>query len=92
MCFGHALPYGIPITDELHNQFPDEVKQAWEIFHAWWQEQHEFAGPPSRKNMPKDVEKAMNKILEAPIPGYEEEGFTGKDSCYMIGVHSRMAD
>jgi len=40
--------------------------------------------------MPGDVEEAMKKILEAPIPGHD--GLTGEHSCYMNGVRSNMVD
>ena len=29
-------PYGIPIREEEHNLFPEEVKAAWQLFDDWW--------------------------------------------------------
>lgn len=45
-----------------------------------------------RKVMPPEVKAAMDLILETPIPGYEDEGFTGSDSCYMVTALSLMTE
>lgn len=78
---------GIPIQDEIHEQFPPEVKKAWETFHAWWREQDR---PVSRTTMPEDIKQALMIMKEAPIPGYE--GAHGSDSCYVLGVEANMID
>lgn len=85
---GH--PNGIPIPSEVHEQYPENVKTAWETFHQWWTQVNSGDKQPSRGNMPKDVAQAMNTILEAPIPGYD--GATGADSCYMVNVLARLGD
>lgn len=96
MCMGMGgpPPYGIPIPDEIHDQYPDEVKGAWREFDAWWQaaqdEAIEAGVQVSRASMPEDVREAMDLILETPIPTYE--GATGKDSCYMVRALALMVD
>lgn len=44
------------------------------------------------KTMPCDVESALKLFLDTPIPTYEDEGITGKDSCYMFYALSRMKE
>ncbi|KKS31290.1 MAG: hypothetical protein UU94_C0015G0013 [Candidatus Collierbacteria bacterium GW2011_GWB2_42_12] len=94
MCSGRGMypPYGIPIPVEVHERYSEEVKLAWLTFHSWWQEvmADNDGELIDRTKMPEKVKAAMQLILETPIPGYEEEGYTGKDSCYMIGVGSLM--
>lgn len=93
MCMGmrSGPPYGIPIPREIHELYSDELKQAWVTFDAWWKEaSSETEGPISRSSMPEEVKQAMHLILDTAIP--EHEGATGRDSCYMTGVQSRMID
>lgn len=89
---GFALPAGIPIPSDIHEQYAPNVKAAWETFHGWWKDacektDGELVDP---KTMPTDVRKAFDLINETPIPTYEDA--TGADSCYMIGVKSQMLD
>lgn len=89
MCFNmYGPPYGIPIPPEVHDQYAQGVKDAWETFDRWWKSFKDAEDLPTRKNMPQDVAHAMTTILEAPIPG--EDGATGKDSCYMISVLAQL--
>jgi len=84
-------PHGIPIPMEVHELFPEEVKEAWAKFHAWYEEvPRDENGQISRSHMPREVKEAMKVVLEAPIPGYD--GHTGEDSCYMVGVLSYLVD
>ena len=94
MCMASSPPHGIPIPEEVHQLYSDELKKAWHTFHEWWEQAYLCSDSKvvSRSNMPEEVRQAMDLILETPIPGYEEEGITGKDSCYMIGVNSIMFD
>ena len=80
-------PHGIPIPESIHEQYPDEVKEAWATFDAWWKQ---LQGPAHRSDMPAEVVVAMETILAAPIPVYE--GVTGADSCYMIAVQAQLLD
>lgn len=92
-CFGCGLCSGVPIPEEVHEQYPPEVKAAWETFDAWWQQANEAAGggSVSRSSMPDDVAAAMDLILETPIPGYDSS-ITGAHSCYMLRVGRQMVD
>lgn len=84
---------GIPIPDEVHEQYSDDLKSVWIKFDTWWKKAQESTLEGElvdRKTMPNDVKGAMNLILETPIPGFE--GATGADSCYMIGVQNQMTD
>ncbi|HSV94870.1 MAG TPA: hypothetical protein VLH94_02795 [Spirochaetia bacterium] len=90
-CGGYgSLPYGVPINEETHEKYSNELKEAWEKFDNWWKNAQE--GPDGlidRSKMPEDVKTAMKLIKETPIPGYEGT-YTGEDSCYMIGVELNM--
>jgi hypothetical protein len=93
--YEYGPPYGVPITSDVHEQYTDELKNAWEKFDAWWKSvsaEALDAGLIDRKSMPDDVRDAWKLILETPIPGYEEQGFAGKDSCYMITVLFYLTD
>lgn len=90
MCMPIPRPVGIPIPEEIHEQFPDEVKQAWETFNNWWQEQTTQTDSPKRSDMPAEVREAEEIILNAPIPTMD--GPTGRDSCYMVFVQSALQD
>ncbi len=79
-----VLPYGIPITSDIHEKFPDDVKEAWEIFHEWWVKTFDGAHPVNLSKMPLEVSEAFEKMKDAPIPDFD--GATGKDSCYIKGV------
>ncbi len=83
-------PYGIPIPHEVHEQFPEEIKSAWETFNDWWQNVLAAGNLISRKNMPKNIARAYEIMKAAPIPGYD--GATGEDSCYIQGVEMRFVD
>lgn len=90
MCMGmFGPPYGVPISEEVHQLFPPKVKKAWETFDTWWKAK-QGDGPIQHSDMPEDVSMAMQTILEAPIPG--TDGLTGAASCYMVGVQSQMED
>lgn len=95
MCMGmySSPPWGIPIPEEVHEQYSSDLKAAWITFDAWWKEAQENSDgdPVPRSSMPDNVRQAMDLILATPIPGYEGEA-TGADSCYMIGVTSMMTD
>lgn len=94
MCMGgYQPPYGIPIPPEIHDQYSPELKQAWAVFDAWWKEFLEKTDGEtvSRSMMPDKVREAKNLICETAIPGYDG-AYTGRDSCYMIGVDSMMTD
>jgi len=86
-------PFGIPISDEVHKQYSDELKKAWVAFDNWFKQAQESSDGELiiRETMPKDVADAMQLILDTSIPGYEGS-YTGKDSCYMVYVLSRMTD
>ncbi len=87
MCHFNGPPYGIPIPHEVHEQFPQEVKTAWETFNDWWQN---VPTSISHKDMPENIAKAYETMKAAPIPGYG--GATGKDSCYVQAVEMRLVD
>lgn len=88
MCMGYSgPPFGIPIPPDIHEQYSDELKAAWETFDAWWKKDHE--GLPSRSQMPQDVAEAMNLICETEIP---TTGENGDKSCYMVSVEAALAD
>lgn len=86
MCSGGGCnpSRGIRIVAEIHDQFPQEVKDAWQVFYDWLIEQDDAI----RKNMPENVAAAYKIMCEAPIPGYE--GLTGKDSCFVIEVEDNF--
>lgn len=94
MCCGCCgMQMGIPIEDETHNLYSAELKEAWAKFDAWWKQAQESTKEfelIDRKTMPADVKAAMELILKTPIPGWD--GYTGADSCYMIGVQMMMTD
>ena len=95
MCTGMSLrrpPHGIPIPEDVHAQYPDNVKAAWDKFNVWWEAIPRVNGKIARSSMPAEVKEAMELILVTPIPTYEERGYTGADSCYMIGVHRQLGD
>jgi hypothetical protein len=84
-----GLPNGIPIEADIHEQYPDELKVAWKTFHNWWKK-HFKGEPVYRAKMPPKVAEALEKITNAPIPTLE--GYTGADSCYVIGVNMFLTD
>jgi hypothetical protein len=84
MCCYMSMPCGIPIPDQVHNQYPKNVRDAWEKFDTWWHQHYTGDGPVYRSTIPADILEALRIITEAPIPGYN--GATGADSCYVIGV------
>jgi hypothetical protein len=93
MCCGFGTrQFGIPIEEETYNLYSDELKAAWKLFDTWLKmTQEKSAGKLiDPRSMPKEVKFAMNLILKTPIPGLEGR-YTGKDSCYMIGVISQMS-
>jgi hypothetical protein len=79
----------IRIPGYIHEQFPDEVKAAWETFHEWWEAQEEEH--PKRSDMPQEVAQAYEIIKKAQIPG-QPEGTTCEQSCYVIGVEKMLID
>jgi hypothetical protein len=81
---------GIPIPDEIHLQYSAELQEAWATFDRWWHEQKEK--PIKKSSIPENVKKAMDLILATPIPTYEKDGFTGKDTCYMKYVLGEIVD
>lgn len=92
MCFSmhQGPPFGVPIPDETHEKFPPEVKAAWEKFDGWWKQAQDGEVEMSRSAMPADVRQAMETIKSSPIP--DSEGYTGADSCYMVGVEGQLED
>ena len=93
MCMGmFGPPHGIPIPDEIHEQYSQELKKAWETFDKWWKKAQRKAkgSKVSRSGMTEKVKAAEKLILETPIPTMD--GFTGKDSCYMVYVQSQLVD
>lgn len=84
------LPQGIPIPPEIHDQYSLELKAAWNIVDEWVQAQPDWH--IDQQTMPPLVQVAHQLILKALIPTYEQEGLTGADSCYMIGLESRFAE
>lgn len=90
MCNYHqSPPYGIPIPAEIHDEFPEEVKKAWETFHQWWVENFDGCSV-RRSSMPEDVKNAFQIMQNAKIPRYD--GATGADSCYVMGVNRYLID
>lgn len=88
MCQMMGTPYGgIAILQETHDQFPQDVKDAWAKFHAWWSKQEET---PKTSDMPADVAAALQTMRDAPVPG--QDGLFGRDSCYVKGVERLMAE
>gem|GEM_PF-1322336 len=87
---GFGPPFGVPITDDIHQQYSPGLKVAWKTFDDWWKEQ----GRPARlADMPEDVKAAFDLVRETPIPGYpDDEGPLGAESCYMVGVCSQLED
>lgn len=94
MCTGSGPPYGIPIEAETHKKYSRELKKAWRTFDNWWKKaaKQAYPHPVSKSTMPDAVRKAMQLILDTPIPGLEGAGYTGKDSCYMVSVLGMMTD
>jgi len=91
MCMGTGVPpYGIPITDDIHQMYPPEIQKAWRTFHNWWKNNFDGVNPVSRSKMSAKVAEALEAITNAPIPGYCDK--TGKDSCYVIGINARLCD
>ncbi len=93
MCMGRNFGgplYGIPIPHEIHERFPEEIKNAWETFNDWWQNVLADGNPISRKNIPENIVEAYEIMKAAPIP--EHDGATGADSCYVYGVEMRLVD
>lgn len=91
MCFGAFAgpPFGVPIPDEIHDQYSPELKEAWRVFDEWYKSQPE-EGLLSRSEMPADASAAMRLICDTPIPVYD--GVLGSGSCYMIFVSARLID
>lgn len=85
-------PKGIPISAAVHEQFPDDVKAAWDVLNNWWQDAREKSKGEliPMSTMPARAKEAMELINRTPIPGYD--GYTGADSCYMQGVVGRLVD
>jgi len=83
MCNFNSFNGGVPIPDPIHFQYSPKVQEAWRVFDDWWKQQ---SFPVRSSDMPEEVLTAFNLILDTPIPTYEKEGYTGKDSCYMRGV------
>jgi hypothetical protein len=79
-------PLGIPIPPEVHQKFPEHVKQAWDTFHSWYSKQETTL--IKRASMPRGVREAFETIKATPIPS--SPGKTGADSCYVIGVENRL--
>ena len=67
------------------------MKAAWIEFDTWMKEIAEIDedGMIPMSSMPFDVKRAMDMIMESPIPGYDEP-VTGAGSCYMVTAMSRM--
>lgn len=86
------FPVGIPIPKDVHEQYAPDVKAAWTKFHEWWVEAREKADGElvDPNTMPMDVREAYDLINETPIPA-RDDGATGADSCYMIGVNAQMS-
>lgn len=89
MCM-RSMPYGIPIEEETHEQFPQEVKDAWEDFHEWWVRNFDGYHPIKWSDVPAKIKADFDIMCAAKIPGYD--GATGKDSCYVIGVNANTVD
>jgi len=87
MC-GMYRPRGIPIPGHIHDQFPDNVKEAFETFDAWWKQQTNR--PVKRDTMPSEIAAAFQTIKQAEIP--EHEDTTCEESCYVIGVEDNLID
>jgi hypothetical protein len=77
-------PLGIVITPDIHEELPEDVKEAWEAFDNWWQKNFDGSHHVNLSEMPREVSEAFDKIKNAPIPGYD--GLTFESSCYMQGV------
>ena len=96
MSYGYGMggpPHGVPIPVELHEQYSDVLKAAWDTFDAWLKteaEADEIDGLIPSSSMSEDVKKAMDLICKTPIPGHEEA--TGVDSCYMVTAMSQMKE
>ena len=89
MCM-QPKPLGVVITSEMHNKYPPEILEAWDIFHQWWVENFDGEHPISRKTLPTQVSDALKKFTEAPIP--DQKGATGANSCYILVVSSFLVD
>ncbi|HEX8923428.1 MAG TPA: hypothetical protein VF828_01700 [Patescibacteria group bacterium] len=46
--------------------------------------------PVSRATMPAEIQQAYQLMKDSPIP--ENEGYFGKDSCYVLGVEDQLVD
>ena len=94
MCM-QGPPYGIPVTQEIHDRYSLELQHAWMVFDLWWKEEWDQADGERkirRSTMSEDVRNAYELIKKTPIPGYEADGLTGKDSCYLVFVESQLVD
>ncbi len=89
MCFNFELndskKVGIPLTTDLHEQFSEDVKEAFKTFHQWWQQNHKS---PKLINMSTKVKEAYTLIRATEIPGYP--GITCDESCYIKSVNSKL--
>lgn len=88
--FRICRPLGIRILPETHDLFPQHVKDAWETFHNWWENNFDGENPVSKSSMPEEVSAAFQIMKDAPIPGFSFA--TGADSCYVIGVSNNLID
>ena len=87
MC-GMRRPRGIPIPGYIHDQFPDNVKDAFSTFDAGWKQQTNR--PVKRDTMPPEVATTFQTIKQAEIP--EHGTTTCEESCYVLGVEDNLID
>lgn len=95
MCYGSfGPPFGVPIPPEVHELYSDELKEAWVTFDTWVKQERERTESYQidLKTAPENVKAAFKLISETPIPGYEEEGITGSDSCYMVAMSNYITE
>lgn len=87
-----SLPAGIPIPNDVHEQYAPNIKAAWTTFHEWWVKARDDADGElvDSNKMPANVREAYDLINGTPIPA-RDDGATGADSCYMIGVNAQMS-
>lgn len=87
MCGQYQTPTGgIPITSEIHEKFPENVKQAFEIFHGWLLDQDQ---PIKISSMPPEIASAYQTIKGASIPVYN---VSCQQSCYVLSVEKMLQD
>lgn len=94
-CRGCTFQVGIPIEPHTFKRYPRRARRAWKILDKWKIRIHKNLDreitQEDMDKIPKKVKEAMDLIEKTLIPGYEDEGATGKDSCYITSLRLQAA-